>query len=116
LGERIDQSVSTQGNARLVLDVQPEWRYFSVDVGIDDAEDRRPSARFQVWLNDQLAYESRIFNPSKLILSDEDRVVFPIRVAIPQGTNRIQLRVIPNGFFHDQNSAVWANPAVFDGL
>jgi hypothetical protein len=113
LGERIDKAVSTQGNARLVLDVQPEWQYFSVDVGIDDAEDRRPSARFQVWLNDQLAYESRIYNPSKLILSDEDRVVFPIRVAIPQGTNRIQLRVIPNGFFHDQNSAVWANPTVF---
>lgn len=110
LGRAVESSISTRGDAVMSFKLEDDWSAFSVDVGIDDFEDRRPSVRFQVWYDRQLAYESDILNPTKLILSDGDRKVVPIRLMIPDGVRNVQLRAVPSGFFKDQNTIIWCDP------
>lgn len=109
-GSLITRGISTKGDATLACKVDPAWKFFSVDVGIDDAEDRRPCVRFQVWFDSKLAYESAIINPTKFVIRNDQRVVFPISLKIPEGVGTIQLRAVPGGFFPDQNTVIWANP------
>lgn len=113
LGERVERGFSTQGDAVLSMRLDPDWRYFSVCVGIDDAEDRRPCARFQVYVDGELTYETPILNPTKLVLDDQERVAFPIAVQIPEGAQTIRLQAVNGGFFVDQNTFVWAEPTMW---
>lgn len=113
MGERVENGFSSQGDAMLDASVQPGWDIFAVEVGIDDAEDRRPCARFQVLFDGELAYETPIINPSKLVLVDSERRVFQIKVKIPEGVSTIRLRAIPGGFFPTQNNFIWANPRAY---
>jgi hypothetical protein len=114
MGERVENGFSSQGDAMLDVSVQLGWDIFAVEVGIDDAEDRRPCGRFQVLFDGELAYETPIINPSKLALVDSEREVFNIKVKIPEGTRTIRLRAIPGGFFPNQNNFIWANPRAYE--
>jgi hypothetical protein len=113
MGERVENGFSSQGDAMIDASVQPGWDVFAVEVGIDDAEDRRPCARFQVLFDGELAYETPIINPSKLALVDSERRVFQIKVKIPEGVSTIRLRAVPGGFFPTQNNFIWANPRAY---
>ena len=88
MGEPVKRGVSTRGDTALNCVLDPSWRIFTVRVGIDDAEDRRPCARFQVYFDNQLASETSIVNPTKLQLADEERRVFTLSVRIPDVRNR----------------------------
>jgi hypothetical protein len=113
LGERVERGFSTQGEAVLSTRLNPDWRYFSVRVGIDDAEDRRPCARFQVIFDGELAYETPIINPTKLVMDDQERVVFPIAVRIPENAQTMRLQAVNGGFFPQQNTFIWAEPTMW---
>ena len=110
MGEPVKRGVSTKGDATLSCALDPSWRIFTVRVGLDDAEDRRPCARFQVYFDNQLATETPILNPTKLQLADEERRVFTLSVRIPDGAKSLQLRSVDGGFFPDQNTILWAEP------
>jgi len=110
MGETVKRGVSTKGNTTLSCALDPSWRIFTVRVGLDDAEDRRPCARFQVLFDNQLATETPIVNPTKLQLADEERRVFTLSVRIPDGAKSLQLRSVDGGFFPDQNNILWAEP------
>jgi hypothetical protein len=87
-GQLVPRGISTSGNSRITAEVDPSWKFFTGRVGIDDAEDRRPCARFQI--------------------QKASRVVFPFALAIPEGTKSIALRTVGSGFFPDHNHTVWA--------
>ncbi|MGE4489468.1 MAG: NPCBM/NEW2 domain-containing protein, partial [Kiritimatiellales bacterium] len=107
------QGISAQGESMLSCGIDPAWKFFTVHAGIDDAEDRRPCLRFQVWLDDRLAYESSIVNPSKGVIADEDRDVFDIAVRIPEEAKTLRLVAAKSGFFADQNNIVWSSPTAY---
>jgi hypothetical protein len=114
MGEKdVDRGVATQGHTLLTTAVDPSWKYFSVKAGVDDAEDRRPCLRFQVWFDNDIAYETPIFNPTKLVIMESERRVFPIALKIPEDVSQIRLVTIPGGFFDEQNNAVWAEPTAY---
>jgi hypothetical protein len=113
MGNKVERGFSSLGNVLLMTPVEPEWEIFTVRVGIDDAEDRRPCARFQVMIDGELAYETPIINPTKQQIADELRVEYSIAVRIPQGAERLQLRAINGGFFENQNHLIWAEPTVY---
>lgn len=113
-GRKIEHGISTQGHSLLTCPVKPSWNYFTVRVGVDDEEDRRPCARFQVWFDSDVAYETPILNPSKLIIADEEREIFDIALKIPEGTSQIRLVSVPSGFFKDQNNIIWADPTAYE--
>jgi hypothetical protein len=110
MGEPVKRGLSTRGDTALNCVLDPSWRIFTVRVGIDDAEDRRPCARFQVLFDNQLASETPIVNPTKLQLADEERRVFHLSLRIPPGAKSLQLRSVNGGFFPDQNTILWAEP------
>ena len=107
-GQLVPRGISTSGNSRITAEVDPSWKFFTGRVGIDDAEDRRPCARFQIFFDNKLAFETPILNPSKLSIQKASRVVFPFALAIPEGTKSIALRTVGSGFFPDHNHTVWA--------
>ena len=107
-GQLVPRGISTSGNSRITAEVDPSWKFFTGRVGIDDAEDRRPCARFQIFFDNKLAFETPILNPSKLSIQKASRVVFPFALAIPEGTKSIALRTVGSGFFPDHNLTVWA--------
>lgn len=111
MGKEVSRGFSTQGDVRLRANVESDWEFFSVRVGIDDLEDRRPCARFQVYFDNVLAYETPIINPSKRQLVDSQRRIFDIYLAIPEGTRIIELRSVRGGFFEEQNNFIWAYPS-----
>lgn len=113
MGKKVERGFSSRGDALLTTPVEPGWEIFTVRVGLDDAEDRRPCARVQVMFDGQLAYETPIINPTKLQLDDEERREFSIRLRIPAGTKNISLRALNGGFFKDQNHFIWAEPTVY---
>jgi hypothetical protein len=113
MGRQVERAVSTRGNAALSVAVDPQWRYFSVNAGLDDSEDRRPSVRMQVWFDGVLAYETPIINPSKLMLDDTVRQAFAIRLQLPQGVQQLELRAVNNGFFPNHNHVIWAEPTAY---
>jgi hypothetical protein len=113
MNQRVERGFSTRGDAVLVTKTDSNWRYFVVEVGIDDAEYRRPCARFQVLFDNALAYETPIINPSKMVLAESERRVFRIALRIPENTKNIQLSVHNGGFFVDHNTFIWAEPRVF---
>ena len=107
-GQLVPRGISTSGNSRITAEVDPSWKFFTGRVGIDDAEDRRPCARFQIFFDNKLAFETPILNPTKLSIQKASRVVFPFALAIPEGTKSISLRTVGSGFFPDHNHTVWA--------
>jgi hypothetical protein len=110
MGRQFERGISTSGNTALSVAVDPQWAYFSVNAGLDDMEDRRPSVRMQVWFDGVLAYETPIINPSKLMLDDTVRQAFSIRLQLPQGLQQLELRAVNNGFFPKHNHVIWAEP------
>jgi hypothetical protein len=113
MGNKVERGFSSLGNVLLMTPVEPEWEIFTVRVGIDDAEDRRPCARLQVLIDGELAHETAIINPTKQQIANEQRVEYSIAVRIPAGAQRLQLRAINGGFFEDQNHFIWAEPTVY---
>jgi hypothetical protein len=111
--QRVERGFSTRGDVTLDAESNTEWKYFVVEVGIDDAEYRRPCARFQVLFDNVLVYETPIINPSKMVLAEAERKVLPIALRMPANTKKIQLRVQNGGFFVDQNTFIWAAPRAF---
>ncbi len=112
--KKVEHGISTQGHTLVTCKVNPSWQYFSVRVGVDDHEDRRPCARFQVWFDSDVAYETPVLNPSKLIIADEEREIFYIALKIPKGISQIRLVSVPSGFFKEQNNIVWADPTAYE--
>lgn len=110
MGKKVERGISTLGDTTLSCPIDPGWKYFSVRVGIDDAEDRRPCARFQVLFDNRIAHETPIVNPTKSQLADEERREFLISLRIPPGAKTLQLRSVNSGFFPAQNTILWAEP------
>jgi len=113
MGREVSGGITTRGASALVCAVDPDWRYFAVTVGIDDREERRPSARFQVYFDNELAYETPILNPLKDMIQTAERTSFEISLAIPDGVGEIRLEAVPAGFFPDQNTVIWAEPRAY---
>jgi hypothetical protein len=113
MGKEVSRGISTKGDVTLTTVADPSWKCFSVRVGLDDAEDRRPCVRFQVLFDDKIVYETPIVNPTKLVLDDNERRDFQILLEIPEGVKKIRLRANNGGFFADQNTVIWADPKAY---
>jgi hypothetical protein len=114
MGQRIEHGIAVTGKSEIEVEVHPSWELFSVSVGVDDQEDRRPCARFQVWFGDTLAWETPILNPMKGMIQDAERRRFDIQLRIPEGVRTIRLVSANAGFFPKQNTVIWAHPTAHE--
>jgi hypothetical protein len=113
MGRTISSGITVSEASEIVCDVDPSWRFFSVQAGLDDLELRRPSTRLQVWFDDELAYETPIINPLKDDILSQSRDYYQIMLGIPPGISQIRLKSVPSGFFPEQNTVIWAYPMVY---
>jgi hypothetical protein len=113
MGQNISSGITVSGASEIVCDVDPAWRFFSVQAGLDDLELRRPATRLQVWFDSELAYETAIINPLKDNILSQSRDYYEIVLGIPPGISQIRLKSVPSGFFPEQNTVIWANTMVY---
>lgn len=112
-GLPVNEGLRVKGNSRLTCPVDPAWKVFRAEFGIDDKARIRPSMKFQVFFDGKLAFESPIINPIKNEIQDAYRIRGSVQLNIPEGTKSITLATKNNAFSEDQSIGIWIDPSAY---